>query len=255
MARVRGPRDSGRRNAHALRVFRAEGRVRRRCPVARPHSRRLRERVKIEAAVFDLDGVLIDSEHVWDEIREELARERGGRWHERAQADMMGMSSGEWSAYMHDVIGLAESPEEINAEVVRRLLAHYRGSLPLLPGAVEAVERLAARWPLGLASSSNREVIDAVLEAARIAEHFRATVSSEEVERGKPAPDVYLEAARRLGVEPARCAAIEDSASGIRSARAAEMLVVAIPNPDFPPPAEVLALAAVVLESIEELAP
>ena len=153
------------------------------------------------AVVLDMDGVLIDSEQLWDEVREQLARERGGRWHDRAQADMMGMSSTEWSRYMHDVIGLAESPEEINAEVVRRLLARYRESLPLLPGAVDAVERLAANWPLGLASSSNREVIDAVLELAGIAHHFRATVSSEEVEHGKPAPDVYLEAARRLGVD------------------------------------------------------
>ena len=150
--------------------------------------------------VFDLDGVLIDSEQLWDEVREQLARERGGRWHDRAQADMMGMSSTEWSRYMHDVIGLAESPEDINAEVVRRLLARYRESLPLLPGAVAAVERLAAVGPLGLASSSNREVIDAVLEQAEIAHHFRATVSSEEVEHGKPG-------ARRLprGSATARC--------------------------------------------------
>src|SRR5437588_11431821 len=173
----------------------------------------------IEAVVFDLDGVLVDSEQLWDEIREQLARERGGRWSERAQADMMGMSSPEWSRYMHDVIGLAESPDEINAEVVRRLLARYADALPLLPGAVEAVERLAACWPLGVASSSNREVIDSVLASAGIAQLFRATVSSEEVARGKPAPDVYVEAARRLGVEPTSCAAIEDSRNRIRSAR------------------------------------
>jgi HAD superfamily hydrolase (TIGR01509 family) len=202
-----------------------------------------------------MDGVLIDSEQVWDEVREQLARERGGRWHERAQADMMGMSSTEWSQYMHDVIGLAESREEINAEVVRRLLARYRASLPLLPGAVEAVERLAKRWALGLASSSNREVIDAVLEAAGIAKYFRATVSSEEVERGKPEPDVYLEAARRLGVEPKSCAAVEDSRNGIRSARAAGMRVVAIPNPHYPPSDEELVHADVVLHSLDELTP
>jgi HAD superfamily hydrolase (TIGR01509 family) len=205
--------------------------------------------------VFDLDGVLIDSEQLWDEVREQLARERGGRWSEQAQADMMGMSSTEWSRYMHDVIGLAESPEEINAEVVRRLLARYRESLPLLPGAVEAVERLAERWPLGLASSSNREVIDAVLELAGIAGYFRATVSSEEVEHGKPAPDVYLEAARRLGVDPSSCAAIEDSRNGIRSAHAAGMRVIAIPNPHYPPSDDTLALADVVLQSLDELTP
>jgi HAD superfamily hydrolase (TIGR01509 family) len=209
----------------------------------------------ITAVVLDMDGVLIDSEQLWDEVREQLARERGGRWHERAQADMMGMSSTEWSRYMHDVIGLAEPPEEINAEVVRRLLARYRGSLPLMPGAVAAVERLAARWPLGLASSSNREVIDTVLELAGIAHLFRATVSSEEVEHGKPAPDVYLEAARRLGVDPSGCAAVEDSANGIRSARAAGMRVIAIPNPHYPPSEDVLALAEVVLHSLDELTP
>jgi HAD superfamily hydrolase (TIGR01509 family) len=168
---------------------------------------------------------------------------------------MMGMSSAEWSRYMHDVIGLAESPEDINAEVVRRLLARYRESLPLLPGAVEAVERLAKHWPLGLASSSNREVIDAVLEQARIAHLFRATVSSEEVERGKPAPDVYLETARRLGVEPTSCAAVEDSSNGIRSAHAAGMRVLAIPNRHYPPDEDALALADIVLRSLDELTP
>jgi HAD superfamily hydrolase (TIGR01509 family) len=202
-----------------------------------------------------MDGVLIDSEQIWNEVREQLARERGGRWHERAQADMMGMSSTEWSRYMHDVIELAEPAEGINQEVVRRLLARYRESLPLMPGAVGAVDRLAARWPLGLASSSNREVIDTVLELAGIAQHFRATVSSEEVEHGKPAPDVYLEAARRLGVDPTGCAAVEDSANGIRSARAARMRVIAIPNPHYPPSDDLLALADVVLHSLDELTP
>jgi HAD superfamily hydrolase (TIGR01509 family) len=202
-----------------------------------------------------MDGVLIDSERLWDEVREQLTHEWGGRWHERAQADMMGMSSIEWSRYMHDVIGLAATPEEINAEVVRRLLARYRESLPLLPGSVEAVERLAQRWPLGLASSSNREVIDAVLEAAGIAKFFRATVSSEEVEHGKPAPDVYLETARRLGVESTRCAAVEDSRNGILSARAAGMRVIAIPNSHYPPSEDVLRRADLVLHSLDELMP
>ncbi len=207
----------------------------------------------IDAVVFDLDGVLLDSEELWDEVREALARERGGRWHEGAQADMMGMSSREWSVYMHERIGLPEPPEEISAEVVRRMLERYRRELPLIPGAVEAVERLAARWPLGLASSSNRELIDAALEAAGLARHFRATVSSEAVARGKPAPDVYLEAARRLAVEPDDCAAVEDSHNGIRSAKAAGMRVIAIPNRRFPPGKEALAEVDVVLGSIAEL--
>jgi HAD superfamily hydrolase (TIGR01509 family) len=202
-----------------------------------------------------MDGVLIDSERLWDEVREQLAHEWGGRWNERAQADMMGMSSTEWSRYMHDVIGLAAPPEEINAEVVRRLLARYRESLPLVPGAVEAVQRLAEHWPLGLASSSNREVIDAVLETAGIAKYFRATVSSEEVQHGKPAPDVYLEAARRLSVEPSGCAAVEDSRNGILSARAAGMRVIAIPNAHYPPSEDVLSQADLVLDSLDELTP
>jgi HAD superfamily hydrolase (TIGR01509 family) len=207
----------------------------------------------IEAVVFDLDGVVVDSEHLWDEVREQLARERGGRWHDRAQADMMGMSSQEWSAYMHDVIGLPESPAEINAEVVQRLLERYRHGLPLIEGAVEAVRRLAGHFVLGVASSSNRPVIDAVLREAGIASLFAATVSSEEVARGKPAPDVYLEAARRLGVEPAGAAAVEDSANGLRAAHAAGLRVLAYPNRRYPPAPETLALADVVLDSLAEL--
>jgi len=209
----------------------------------------------IDAVVFDLDGVIIDSEELWDEVREGLARERGGRWSARAQADMMGMSSTEWSRYLHEVVGLPGPPDEINREVVELMLARYSERLPLIDGAVDAVKRLAAHWRLAVASSSNRELIDRVLEVSGLAPYFEATVSSEEVERGKPAPDVYLEAARRLGVQAARSVAIEDSASGIRSAHAAGMHVVAIPNRAFPPPADVLALASVVLESIEELDP
>jgi HAD superfamily hydrolase (TIGR01509 family) len=209
----------------------------------------------IEAVVFDLDGVVVDSEHVWDEVREELARERGGRWHDRAQADMMGMSSLEWSRYMHDVIGLAEAPEEINAEVVRRMQARYDEELPLIDGAVEAVRRLASRFRLAVASSSNRPVIEAVLRRARLEDLFEVAVSSEEVPRGKPAPDVYLEATRRLAVEPANAAAVEDSANGIRSAHAAGLRVVAIPNRRYPPPHDALELADVVVDSVTDLTP
>jgi HAD superfamily hydrolase (TIGR01509 family) len=209
----------------------------------------------IDAVVFDLDGLLLDTERLWDEVREELARERGGQWSDRAQADMMGMSSPEWSRYMHDVVGLPESPDEIAEEVVRRMVARYRERLPLIPGALEAVERLAAHWPLGLASSSNRPLIDLALELGGLAPLFAVTVSSEEVGRGKPAPDVYLEAVRRLGVEPADAAAVEDSGNGIRSAHAAGLRVVAIPNAHFPPDEEALALADVVVDSLDELTP
>jgi HAD superfamily hydrolase (TIGR01509 family) len=209
----------------------------------------------IGAVVFDLDGVIVDSEQVWDDVRERLAKERGGRWHEGAQAAMMGMSSPEWSVYMHDEIGLSESPEEINEEVVRRMLARYGDGLPLIDGAVEAVRRLADAFPLAVASSSNRPLIETVLREARIDDRFDAVVSSEEVAAGKPAPDVYLEAARRLGVEPTHAAAIEDSSNGIRAAHAAGMRVIAVPNTHYPPSEDALALAAVVAASPAELTP
>ena len=209
----------------------------------------------IDAVIFDLDGVLLDSEQVWDEAREQLAKERGGRWHENAQRDMMGMSSLEWSRYMHDVIGIPEPPEEISREVVERIAKLYREHLPVVPGAREAIARLAARWALGLASSSNRELIDLALELLGVKHRFKATVSSEEVARGKPAPDVYLEAARRLGVEPTHAAAIEDSENGIRAAKAAGIRVIAIPNPHFPPAEDALTQADVLLRSLDELTP
>jgi HAD superfamily hydrolase (TIGR01509 family) len=209
----------------------------------------------IEAVVFDLDGVLLDSEHIWPEVKEQVVRERGGRWLDNAQADMMGMSSIEWSRYMHDELGVPDPPEEIDAEVVRRMLAVYAEELPLFDGAGEVVDRLAGTFRLALASSSNREVIDAVLAASGLAGHFEATVSSEEVARGKPAPDVFLEAARRLDIPPERCAAVEDSGNGIRAAYAAGMRVLAIPNADYPPAADALALADVVLGSLDELVP
>jgi HAD superfamily hydrolase (TIGR01509 family) len=207
----------------------------------------------IDAVIFDLDGVLIDSEEVWDEARREFVADQGGRWHDDAQRDMMGMSSPEWSGYVRDKLGVDLSPEQISEEVVARLSGLYRARLPLLPGAREAVERLAREWPLGLASSSNRELIDLVLDVAGLGRFFRVTVSSEEVARGKPAPDVYLEAAGRLGVAPYRCAAIEDSQNGIRAASSAGMRVIAIPNPAFPPGEEALAAADRILESLDAL--
>jgi HAD superfamily hydrolase (TIGR01509 family) len=209
----------------------------------------------IEAVVFDLDGVLLDTEELWDEARRQFTEERGSRWRDDAQQAMMGMSSPEWSRYMHDVLGVPGPPDEISAEVVKRLEALYRERLPLVPGALEAVRRIGGRWPLAIASSSNRPLIDLFLELTGTGELFRSTVSSEEVERGKPAPDVYLAAARRLAVEPTSCAAIEDSENGIRSAVAAGMRMIAIPNHAFPPSDEALSLAHVVLGSLDELTP
>jgi HAD superfamily hydrolase (TIGR01509 family) len=209
----------------------------------------------IEAVIFDLDGVLLDSETAWVEVKKQFTEESGGRWRESARLDMLGMSSTEWSRYMHDELDVPVPPAQISSEVADRLVERYRQRLPLLPGAVETVHSLAGNWPLGLASSSNRNVIDLVVAEAGLAEAFAVTVSSEEVERGKPAPDVYLEAARQLTVEPSGCAAIEDSTNGIRSAHAAAMAVVAVPNHDFPPEPDALALVDLTLDSLEELTP
>lgn len=159
------------------------------------------------------------------------------------------------SAYMHDSLGVEMAPQEISDSVVAQLERLYREELPLLPGAIEAVARLSEEWTLGVASSANRPIIELVLELSGLAERFAAAVSSEEVARGKPAPDVYLEAAGRLRVEPTSCAAIEDSGNGIRSAAAAAMTVIAVPNREFPPGEDALALADEVLGSLEQLTP
>jgi HAD superfamily hydrolase (TIGR01509 family) len=209
----------------------------------------------IAAVVFDLDGVLIDSESVWDLARRAVVAEAGGHWREDATQAMLGMSGPEWSRYLHQGLGVPLEPEQIETRVVSRVLDRYRGNLPLLPGAVSAVRRIAARWPLGLASSSNRPVIDVVLQTAGLADCFAATAAGEEVARGKPAPDVYLAAAAKLGVDPADAAAVEDSSNGLRAAAAAGMVVVAIPNRELPPAQDAVALAALVIDSLAELTP
>jgi HAD superfamily hydrolase (TIGR01509 family) len=192
---------------------------------------------------------------VWDGARREVVADNGGRWTDSATRAMQGMSSPEWSRYLHDELGVELDPAEISRRVVDRMLASYEREVPLLPGAVEAVRRLAARWPLGLASSSNRPVIDAVLDSAGLTEYFAATVSGDEVARGKPSPDVYLAAASRLGVDAGRAAAVEDSSNGLRAGAAAGMLVIAVPNREFPPDGDALALASLVVASVGQLTP
>ena len=203
----------------------------------------------MSVVVFDLDGVLVDSEQVWDQARRDVVTEHGGTWTERATTDMLGMSSKEWPVYLVDELNTQLTADQINGAVVEAMLKTYGEQLPLLPGAREAVERLARTHRLGLASSSNRPVIDLVLREMGVGDRFEVTVSSEEVARGKPAPDVYEEVLRRLGADTAT--AIEDSEAGIRSAHAAGLRVIAIPNPHFPPSAEALALADLTLENLD----
>lgn len=205
-----------------------------------------------DAVIFDLDGVLIDSEQVWDEIRQRLVAERGGTWLPDSTRAMLGMSTPEWAGYLVG-LGIGMTADEAASEVLRRLGERYGDAPPLIDGAVEAVRALATRLPLAVASSSPQAIIERVLLAAGLAGDFRTFVSSEEVGRGKPAPDVYLEAARRLGVQASRCVAVEDSTNGVRSAAAAGMAVVVVPNPHFPPSAEALALASARIERIGDL--
>jgi HAD superfamily hydrolase (TIGR01509 family) len=209
----------------------------------------------IEAVVFDLDGVLIDSEPVWEEVRRGLVTERGGHWAPDAQRRLMGMSTPEWARYLSEDLGVGLPPDKVAALVIDRMAARYREHLPLMPGAVEAVRRLAARWPLGLASSAPAVLIETVLEAAGLRPYFQVMMSTEQVPHGKPAPDIYLAVADRLGREPSRCAGVEDSSNGLRSAAAAGMRVIAIPHPRYPPDPDAIARADLVLPSLSELTP
>jgi HAD superfamily hydrolase (TIGR01509 family) len=209
----------------------------------------------IDAIVFDLDGVLVDSEPVWERVRRGLVAERGGHWAPDAQRRLMGMSTREWARYLSDDLGVGLPPEEVAALVVDRMAARYRERIPFLPGAVEAVSRLAARWPLGLASSAPAALIETVLQAADLRSYFTVTMSTEQVPHGKPAPDIYLAVAARLDAAPSNCAAVEDSSNGLRSAAAAGLHVIAIPHPRYPPDPDALAVASLVLPALTDLTP
>ncbi|HEX3790111.1 MAG TPA: HAD family phosphatase [Pseudonocardiaceae bacterium] len=209
----------------------------------------------IEAVVFDLDGVLIDSEPVWEEVRRAVVAEHDGVWAPDAQRRLMGMSTPEWARYLSTDLGVGLPPADVAELVITRMAARYAERLPLLPGALDAVRRLAERWPLGLASSSPAALIDTVLTTAGLDTLFATTLSTEDVARGKPAPDVYLTVAQRLGRQPRDCAAVEDSSNGLRSAAAAGLRVVAIPHPRYPPEPDALAGAAVVLPELAALTP
>jgi HAD superfamily hydrolase (TIGR01509 family) len=205
--------------------------------------------------VFDMDGVIVDSEPLWVRARKQLVAEAGGRWIAEAETAMMGVSSGQWSAYMRDHLGLDLPPARIRDEVIARMAALYRADVPLLPGARAAVEAMGRRWPLAIASGSDRLLLDTVLGVSGLGERFAVTVSGEDVTAGKPAPDIYLAACAGLGADPARCVAVEDSGAGILSALAAGMAVVAVPQAGFAPDADVLARADVVLADLRGLTP
>lgn len=209
----------------------------------------------VQAIVFDLDGVLIDSEPVWEEVRRAYVAEHGGRWLPDTQDRLMGMSTNEWARYLATDLVDGVTAEEVAYEVIDRMLQRYQAGLPLLPGAEAAVRRMAEYRPLGLASSSPRALIDLVLGKLGVSGLFRAAVSTEEVDRGKPAPDGYLTVAAQMEVPPSACVAIEDSSNGLRSAHAAGMTVIAIPRPAHPPAPDALDLAAHVAGGLDEVTP
>ncbi len=209
----------------------------------------------IEAVVFDLDGVLIDSEPVWEQVRRRVVAELGGTWAPDAQRKIMGMSTPEWARYLSEDLGAGLTPPQVADLVIGRMADSFREHVPLLPGAAEAVRRLAARWPLGIASSAPATLIETVLAAAGLRGHFAVVMSSEQVTLGKPAPDIYLAVTRELGRGPSRCAAVEDSTNGLRSAAAAGLHVIAIPQPSYPPDPAALAAASLVLPTLAALTP
>lgn len=208
----------------------------------------------LHALVFDLDGTLIDTEHWWDEVRRGLAEGDGLPWPEEATPAMMGMSTPEWSTYLAETVGVQGTPQEVAARTIDAMAERLRREgAPTLPGAVEAIQRIADAMPIAISTSSPRRLIEVDLELMGVADRFTATVSSEEVEAGKPDPAVYLEACRRLGVDPARTAAVEDSANGILSALAAGMTVIAVPPHFHPPAKDVLGRCHAVIETLDEL--
>jgi beta-phosphoglucomutase-like phosphatase (HAD superfamily) len=209
--------------------------------------------VAIDAVIFDLDGVLVDSEPTWDDVRRRYVADRGGRWVDGAEHAMLGMATAEWSQYIHDELGVSDPAPEIAEAVIAGMEERYSAGPPFVPGALDAVRRMAARWPLGLASSSPVRVIASTIEAGGLTDSFRVTRSTEQAGAGKPDPAVYLQVAAELGVPPDRCAAVEDSTNGIRSASAAGMRVIAIPTRSFPASEEALGLAAAVLPSLDAM--
>ena len=209
--------------------------------------------VMITAVVFDLDGVLVDSEPVWEQVRRGLVAERGGHWAPDAQRRIMGMSTPEWARYLSEDLGVGLPPGQVATLVVDRMVARYQERVPFMDGSVDAVQRFAARWPLGLASSSPPRLIETVLQSAGLRPCFQVVMSTEQVPAGKPAPDIYLAVTAGLGFPPAECAAVEDSSNGLRSAAAAGLLVIAIPQPRYPPDPDALAQASLVLPGLAAL--
>lgn len=206
----------------------------------------------IEAVIFDMDGVLVDSEVYWAASREEFAGEIGKTWaHDDHQA-VMGRSTVGWAQIMQERLGVDMTIAQIIADMKRRMIAHYEERLPVRPGAVEAVRLAAQHYRVALASGSPTEIIRWVTELTGLDQVFEVMVFGDDIPNGKPAPDIYLEALRRLGVAPEAAVGVEDSANGIRALKAAGMYAIAAPSPMFPLSAEILRLADTKIDSLED---
>jgi beta-phosphoglucomutase-like phosphatase (HAD superfamily) len=209
----------------------------------------------MQAIIFDMDGLLVDSEPCWDAARKTWAAERGVDWGPEDHRACMGVSTAVWADYMIRRLELDLTREQVIDRVVAGMRDIYSRGIPYKPGAVGAVARAAACCPVGLASGSEKSLIQMMLADRPMAGKFMAWVCTDDMARGKPAPDVYLECARQLGVDPRACVCLEDSGAGIQSGKAAGMKVIAVPDPRFPPKPEILAMADVVLNSLEQFDP
>ncbi|MBE7549986.1 MAG: HAD family phosphatase [Anaerolineales bacterium] len=204
----------------------------------------------IEAVIFDMDGLLVDSEPVWDKARKGMAEAVGKDWNEADHQAVMGVSTQAWADYMINRLELSLSPQEVQDRIIARMIALYQMGIPYFPGAVEAVQVTAQHYPTALASGSHRALIDVVAADAALRGKFQVILSADEVGAGKPAPDIYLETAKRLGIKPERCVCLEDSGNGILAGHRAGMKVIAVPDPRFPPAPEKLNLADLILPSL-----
>lgn len=198
-----------------------------------------------QGVVFDLDGVLVLSEHLWEAAWIDYSARHRYAWTADDTRRCQGMSVPEWAAHLGTCT--SSDPARAADEVIGDVAAAYRaGEVPLIDGALELVAAMAARVPVGLASSAPRAIIDTVMDTMGLGPYFSASVSSAEVDRGKPSPDVYLEAARRLGIDPNRSVAVEDSSNGIRAAAAAGLAVIAIAHEAYPIAPDAIALTVAV---------
>jgi len=207
----------------------------------------------IEAIIFDMDGLLVDSEPTWDKARVAIAARVGKPWNQQDHFNIMGVSTADWAQYMITRLDLMYTQEEVQKEVIDQMVAIYTQKIPFRPFAVEAVQWAAANYPTALASGSPRQLIDIVTQTPELRDCFQVILSTDEIGVGKPDPAIYLETARRLGVAPEKCLCIEDSPFGVLSGRRANMVVINIPDPGFPLKPEEARHADMILESLGEL--